>query len=430
MNHSAGKTQAQMNEPHRIVSAVIVIAVIFVGLIGGCSGEQTNREPTPALRIDLSAYGLPKGFFAADADTKCAGQVIGYRFVIWLSNQTLAVGFNTSPNCRVVPDRKVDGSARLLVFSVNGVFKAKRDIPYLADGNGEIVAQGEAKSGPSGTLLFRIESVNLDKEGRNESKSGVLLLDANLKDVVRLDHFLEQTTFVDHALVFQERFTLTGPRTYSVLDGAPPVETQRWTQDWPVGTMDRKFGDNALAYMLCQQELQPNTYTSSNIVYAGAKRKCMVIVEAKDQTGWAAPLKEEGTAAIIGLLADGSVAGQISVRGSNAGQIVIWKRDQTTETLPWIPRNYCGSVQSATSNMSRYATFATDNDRSDNGRWIVFDRRSQTPIVNRVFPRNGRATLSPDGLHYATFESGELRIYSLAKSESVSVSLKASAPAK
>jgi hypothetical protein len=30
-----------------------------------------------------------------------------------------------------------------------------------------------------------------------------------------------------------------------------------------------------------------------------------------------------------------------------------------------------------------------------------------------LFSRNGRAPLSPDGLHYASFEAGELRIYSL-----------------
>jgi hypothetical protein len=35
--------------------------------------------------------------------------------------------------------------------------------------------------------------------------------------------------------------------------------------------------------------------------------------------------------------------------------------------------------------------------------------------VNQRFPKNGRAALSPDGLHYASFEAGELRIYSLPK---------------
>jgi hypothetical protein len=404
---------------------------VMVSCVVGASGPfvdgsraQTDKKLVPDVRIDLSAYGLPSGFFRPDADTKCAGQIIGYRFVVWLSNQSVAVGFNTNPNCRVVPDRKVDGTARLLIFDVSGVLKAKRDLPYLADGNGEIVAEGEAMSGPSGTLLFRIESVNLDKEGRNESKSGVLLLDANLKDVARLDRFLEQTTFVNHALVFQEGFTLTGPRTYSVLDGAPPVETHRWKQDWPIGTMDRKFGEHGLAYILCQQELRPNEYTSSNVVYANAKRRCAMTAEAQDQTVWAVPLKEEGTAAIVGILADGSVAGQINVNGSVAGRLAIWKRDQTTELLPWIPSDFDGSIQSATANMSRYAVFATSDGKlcdsfgkfcSDSGRWMIFDRRSQSPIVNRVFPKNGRAALSPDGLHYASFESGELRLYSLPK---------------
>ena len=399
----------------------------LVGLSGTLvanSQEQIDSGPTPYQNVDLYKYGLPAGFFRANTDTKCANKIIGYRFVVWLNDESVAVGFNISPNCRSSHNRKVEGLARILVFNVSGVLKAKRDVPYLADGNGEIVAQGEADPGPGGTLLFRIESVNLDPEGKNESKSGVLLLDQDLKDVVRLDRFMEQTTFVNHDLVFQEGFTVNGPRTYSVLEGAPPVETQRWIQDWPIGTMDRKFGEHAIAYMLCQQDLQSNVYSSTNVVYAGAKMRCAMNVKSKDQTVWSVPLKEEGSAAIVGLLADGSVAGQINVKGSSAGRLVIWKKDQTTEYLPWISDDYDGAIQNATPDMARYATFATKDSAScknlnvlcsQNGRWSVFDRRIKSPIVNRPFAKNGRAALSPDGLRYASFESGEFRLYSLAK---------------
>ncbi|SNT44714.1 hypothetical protein SAMN05421770_12010 [Granulicella rosea] len=241
------------------------------GLFLGCSKAQADIGAPPDVRVSLSSHGLPAGFFQAGAD-KCAGQIIGYRFVVWLNNDRVAVGFNTSPNCRQSRDRKVDGLARILIFDLHGTIAASRDVPYLADGYGEMVADGEAEAGPGGTLLFRIQSVNLDPQGANESKSAVLLLDANLKDVTRLDRLLEQATFLNHALVFQEGFTLNGPRTYSVLDGSPPVEIQRWTEDWPVGTMDRKFGEHQLAYMLCRQELRPNVYSSTNIIYAGAKR--------------------------------------------------------------------------------------------------------------------------------------------------------------
>lgn len=134
-----------------------------------------------------------------------------------------------------------------------------------------------------------------------------------------------------------------------------------------------------------------------------------------DRKIWKVPLKDGETAEIIGLLADGSVVGQVSGPESKAGKLVVWKRDQTTEVLPWIPQNQCGSVGTTTAEMSRYAAFATCDDRTDSSRWMVFDRKSQTPIVNRVLPKNGRAALSPDGLRYASFESGELRIYSLPK---------------
>jgi hypothetical protein len=390
------------------------LSIVSVCLLFGCSRTQTKAEPEPPpdIRIDLSTFGLPEGFFS----TKDEGPrtIIGYRFVVWLNPSEVVVGFNTSPNSKVAPNHKVDGSARLLLFRSNGELKAKRDIAYLADGYGEIVAEGEAREGPKGTLLFGIQSVNLDEQGRNESKSGVLLLDANLQDVARIDRFLEQTTFINHALVFQEGFTLGQSRTYDVLDGSPPLQVKHWQQDWPIDARDRKFGDHGLAYMVCQQEMRPNEYVSTGVVYAGAKQRCKMIAQ-DDKGEWEVTLKDGETALIIGLLADGNVVGQIneSERGDKAGQLVIWKKDKATEPLPWIPQRDCGSVQSAATDMSRYAAFVTCDEDSDSGRLIVFDRGSPTPLLNRRFPRNARGAISPDGLHYASFESGELRIYSL-----------------
>ena len=138
-----------------------------------------------------------------------------------------------------------------------------------------------------------------------------------------------------------------------------------------------------------------------------------MVAEPDGQATWEVPLQEDGTAAIVGLLADGSVVGQVPMKGRKDRQLVVWKRDQPIQTLPWIPPQYCGSIQSATASMSRYATFATDGCESGVVHWIVFDRGAKAPITDRLFPRNGRAALSPDGLHYASFEAGELRIYSL-----------------
>jgi hypothetical protein len=296
--------------------------------------------------------------------------------------------------------------ARILVFNTQGTLKATRDLPYDADGGQVLVAPGEGEAGPGGTLLFRVEEAG-------ESKSGILLLDANLKDTARIDRFLEQTTFVDHALVFQEGAVWSGPRTYDTFEGFPLVQTRKKEELWPVGTMDRKFGEHGVAYMLCQQELRPNEWVYSNVVYANARRRCRMVAEPDGQPAWEVSLKDEGTAVIVGILADGSVVGQAPVKGRKERQLVIWKKDQQSESLPWIAPQYCGAVDSPTADMSRYGTFTAENCQSDVARWMVFDRTSQSPIVDRLFPRNGRAALSPDGLRYASFEAGELRIYAL-----------------
>jgi hypothetical protein len=392
------------------------------------SSANTDLGPVAAVRVSLKAHGLPEVFFQPDADTKCSSEIIGYRFVVWLGNQNVAVGFNTSPNCRVSPDREVNGVLRLLVFDTGGVVKAGRNLSYLADGNGELVADGEGMPGPGGTLLIRIESVNLDKEGRHESKSGVRLLDASLNDTAQLDGFLEQTTLVDHALIFQDGFTSSGPRTYSILDGQAAKEIKHQQLDWPTGAMDRKFGENDFAFMECGQELRPGEYTSTNVVHAGAKFRCALKVLGNGGGAWTFPLEDGETVALVGLLADGGVVGQVHMKNTSADRLVVWRKGGQSEILPWLPPQFEGTVDSAARDFSRYASFATNDDRpcnpigkvlgmtcdeGGNGRLFVFDRRIQSPVVNRMFPKNGRAALSPDGLHYASFESDELRIYSL-----------------
>jgi hypothetical protein len=387
-------------------------AAIF-GILSGCSPAQRTKEPSPDVRINLSAHGLPQGFFRADAE-RCAHEIISYRFVVWLNAETVAVGFSASPSCRVSPERKVDGLARVLVFSVTGDLKAQRDIPYLADGYGEVVAEGEAMPGPGGTLLFRVQSVSLDREGRHESPSGVLLLDEDLRDTARIDRFLMQTTLVDHDLVFLDGRMSGRLGTYVIQSGSQPVETERWDDlELPTGARDRKFGEHGFAFMQCAQELRPNEYSSTDAVHAFAKTRCTMEALDNDRKLWKVPLKDGETAEIIGVLGGGSVIGLVSGPESKGGQLVLWRKQQNAEVLPWAPKNYCASFQSGTADMSRYAAFATCDDRSDHGRWLVFDRKSQKPIANRTFPKSGRAALAPDGMRYASFESGELRIYLL-----------------
>jgi len=415
--------------------SVLMAPLIGCYLLVGCSTARSNTAaahteigPIPSVRVPLSADGLPRDFFQPGTDTKCSNQVIGYRFVVWLDSQNVAVGFNTSPCFRLSPDRKVDGVLRILIFDLKGTLKASRDLPYLADGNGEVVADGEAMAGPANTLLVRIESVNLDPDGRQESKSGVRLLDANLKDVAQRDLFLEQTTLVDHDVVTESGSPFGGDHTVSIFGGAGLKEIAHRQVDWPAGAMDRKFGEHGFAFMLCGQELRPGEYTNTNIVHVGAKFRCTLNALGENDRAWTTSLQDGETASIVGLLADGSVVGQIHSKNSDVDRIVIWKQGAQPEVLPWLPPKFNGTIDSATRDLSRYATFATNDahpcnpigkvfgtpcDEGANGRWFIFDRSSQSPIVSRVFPKNGRAALAPDGLHYASFEANELHIYPL-----------------
>jgi hypothetical protein len=417
-----------------IRQSVLVAALIGCHLLVGCSTAQSNASaqteigPVPGVRVPLNADGLPGDFFQPGADTNCSNQIIGYRFVVWLNSQNVAVGFNTSPCFRQSPDRKVDGVLRVLVFDLKGTLKASRDLPYLADGNGEVVADGEAMPGPENTLLVRVESVNLVPDGSQESKSGVRLLDASLKDVAQRDLFLEQTTFVEHDLVTESGSPFGGGHTVSIFGGSGLKEIAHRDVNWPAGTMDRKVGEHNLAFMSCGQELRPGEYTYTNGVNAGAKFRCALNVLGQNNDGWTASLQDGDTASIVGLLADGGVVGQIHSKDSDVDRIVIWRKGAQPEALPWLPPKLEGTIDTATHDLSRYATFATNDahpcnpigkvlgtpcDDGGNGRWFIFDRSSQSPIVNRVFPKSGRAALAPDGLHYASFEANELHIYSL-----------------
>ncbi len=140
----------------KISHGLLVGALFTSGTLARYTQAQNGGPLASEVRVPLNQYGLPSDFFSLGTDTKCSAHIIGYRFVAWLNVERVSVGFNTSPNCRQSPNRKVDGKAHLLVFDLHGVVQATRDVAYLADGNGEIVADGEAKSGPGGTLLFRI----------------------------------------------------------------------------------------------------------------------------------------------------------------------------------------------------------------------------------------------------------------------------------
>jgi hypothetical protein len=173
--------------------------------------------------------------------------------------------------------------------------------------------------------------------------------------------------------------------------------------------------------MHCGQELNPGQYTSTNIVHAGAKFRCSLNVLNQNGSYWTQQLPDGETAALVGLLADGSVVGELHAKDGTA-RLVLWRNDHDPEPLPWLPSRFAGTIVSTAHDFSRYAVFATNDpqtcnpitrifgtscDESGEERWVVFDRKSNSPLVNRPFPKNGRAALSPDGyaMHHSSLES-------------------------
>jgi hypothetical protein len=357
---------------------------------------------------------LARDYANHDADDLCIDHVIGYRSVVWLSSDRLAVVFNSSPSCRPSSGERVAaGSARLLVFDPNGNLQAKRDVMYDADAGEELVAAGEALRGPNQTLLFRIEEAG-------NSKSGVRLFDEKLNDVTRIDRFMETPSVVDPSLVFQEGVVWSGPRTYDVYDGGHRLlQMHKIVQSWPAGIMSRIVGNRGVAYMLCQQELGPNNYQSSNVIYANAHRRCWLKVQSASGKTWDAQLKQDQVVELLGIQQDGSVVGIVR-HSDDPDELVIWRQNQIPEILPWFPAGYGTELLGTAGFMDRYLGVggrdcSADADCSEQGnaRLMIFDRSSRVPLADRQLPASARAALSPDGLHYAMFEAGELRIYSL-----------------
>jgi hypothetical protein len=398
----------------KLRALLYIVISCSLALSGGACRSRgqsalTEVQPGPETRVSLAQFGLPADYRRFD-DDDCTSHVIGYRFVVWLPQDLVAVGFNTSPSCRAHSVERVSGGlARIMVFDTKGNLKARRDISYDADGGDELVAPGEAGQGPGGTLLFRIEEAG-------SSKSGVLLLDGNLKDVVRIVRFLERADFFTHALSFQDGFTWTGPRTYDLLDGRQAGKTREVTRDWPAGTMDREVGSYGDAFMSCKQELKPGQWVDTNIVYGGAHRRCVLNVVGVHGDAWSAPLQDDQVAEIVGVRADGKAVGIVRAPKA-ADRLLMWQSSGAATALPWYPRGYDTKLVGAADGMGRYlgkGEICENDCQRSVTRWMIFDPNEQKPLVDRTTHENSPMALSLDGLHYASFEAGELRIYSLA----------------
>ena len=398
-------------------SILLCISLFAAVYFMGCDRASDPPQTAPVLRVSLGRFGLP-GDYSHDDDSDCTTHVIGYRFVVWMPGNLIAVGFNTTPSCRAQPNHRVsDGIARILVFDMDGKLTAQRDLQYDADGGDELVAPGEAAPGPSGTLLFRIEEAGT-------SKSGVRLLDNSLNDVGRIDRFLERDTFFGHELVFQQGTVWSGPRTYDVVSGNPPSRVAEVTEDWPIGTMDRKVEGSGVAYILCSQELQGNKYVRTNIKFANAHRRCVLYVKPRGADEWTAPLQQDEVGEVVGFMSPERVVGIVRSQKS-ADRFVIWTESGTQQIWPWFPAGFDSSLVGATTDLRRYQGIGTRKDtsflcriaapfcRKDERRMMIFDRSLDRPLVAQAITENTPVALAPDGAKYATFESGELRIYAL-----------------
>ena len=416
------------------------ILILGCCAITSCSPAQQkplNDEigPKPYLQLSLKAQGLPDQFFGEGYDTKCSTHIIGYRFVVWLDAENVAVGFNTSPNCRQDKSKPVNGVLHIVVIDLQGNIKASHDVNYTADGYNEIVADGEASQGPDSTLLVRLQSVNLNESGSQESESAILLLDKHLNEVAKVNKFMEKMTLTQHALVFAQPTTFTvgmptvnGPLAYSILSGTPLKEIWHKELHSIPGAMSTAFGEHSFAFTYCEQEVEEGKYKALNGTVDGAKRRCSLNVLEPDDSTWSKPFQDDESAELLGIFSDKDVIGLAHKMNHPGDKLVIWSKSAAPIELPWIPDQYHGDAVNFTKDLKRYSVYAMNDSNQcnaltrifsgpckDNGDqlWFVFDRAVKNQIVRRAIRMNSRAALSPDGSHYASFEDGQLKIYLL-----------------
>jgi hypothetical protein len=180
--------------------------------------------------------------------------------------------------------------------------------------------------------------------------------------------------------------------------------------------MDREVGTYGDAFMSCKQELRPGQWVDTNIVYSGAHRRCTLNVIGVHGDAWSASLRDDQVAEIVGVKADGSAVG--IVRAPKVpDRLMVWQSSGSMASLPWFPGGYDTKLVGAADGMERYlgrGEFCENDCERGGTRWMIFDAKEQKALVDRTTRENSPMALSRDGLHYASFEAGELRIYSLA----------------
>jgi hypothetical protein len=389
--------------------ALLSGGILFFAMSAGCCGEEK-----PRVAVSLRQYGLPVDVFERERPGNCQFQYQTYRFVHWLRQDVVAVGFSESPSCSRT-SQHIAGRLKVITFRNTGEKLAEMELGYES-GDGQFLSMNTGVwAGPVGSLA--IETV-----ASTDSSSKLNLFTSDLRPLKEIPLppgvGFQGVTFSDHALILRRYQQDTEEISYEFIRGAPLESSS-----WGIKTEAREslsFGEDTAAWNHCDMKFKTEVSGNTTVSQLDGAPRCRLEVALRVGSPWSVDLKGGDMADILAVLRDGRVVAELGNPDTHRRTLMCFGPDKR-EDLPWEnPSGHDPLLAGTTEDFSRYAAFQTNDNAlceglgklcSANGTFLIWDKLKKEPILRRTFPKNGRAELAPDGRSYASFESGEMRFY-------------------
>jgi hypothetical protein len=381
----------------RVGIATLLLAV------AECASAQSKIAPETS--VDLSSFGIPKGFF--QENERCKYTYNSLRSLLWLDANRLVIAFSTNPECSEVAGT-VSGAIRIVTFDLNGKTLASRDIPYDAGDGGAIrlsPANGVHK-GPGDTIVVQNVSA--------QSRAQLSLFSRDLDPIQQLDlpraTLFEDTTSENHWIILETLGKNLG-KDYTYYSGVPLESIGKFSAT-RAESLGQKIGENQIALISC-------TTSACNGIR----------IRRADDSSWSytEPKKDHDLTFLDWLPHGGLLVESRRHANDKDSQVFVLRAEGIRINMPSIPPPYWAAKSFGfSSDESRIAIGGLYVNGSCEGmrdmfpihcnekrRLFVLDQPAGKIIFERPLPGPARAALSPDGHHLSVVDDEQLLIYSL-----------------